>query len=170
MSEHSDYLRELAEGGFRESDAARFDAAWTHLQAAYEERLAAAVAPFDEWRSRFRAGAAETARLVEAYRAEARFLTVDSLAAGVRGRRRQQALAANLAEQIDAARREIADPGAVPKITSAWIVALFVNRVYRRCTVPGEPDLPAQLPELTFLAISAYFGTEAGLEELIPPP
>jgi hypothetical protein len=74
------------------------------------------------------------------------------------------------AAMLDSARDELEDPGSVPAATGGWIVAIFFDRVYRRCTSAGGPDLPSQLPELMFLAISAYFGTEAGLEELAPPP
>lgn len=164
------YLREISEHGFREVDAPRFAAAWERLEAVYFQRIAEVTEPFGEWRDRFRAAATETARLVEAHRAEARFLAVDALAAGELGRKHQRALAARIAALLDDARAELDDPAAVPETTSSWIVAIFFDRVYRRCTVPGAPDLPSQLPELMFLAISAYFGTATGLEELIPPP
>lgn len=170
MSDHVPDLGRPAENGFHPVDADRFDASWDRLESAYLERMAAALAPFTAWRDRLHAGATETARWVEAHPAEARFLTVDSLAAGEAGRRRQAALATRLAIALDSAREELADPDSVPEGTSSWIVALFFNRIYRRCVAPAGPDLPSQLPELLFLAISAYFGTEAGLEELMPPP
>jgi hypothetical protein len=163
------YLRELAEHGFREADAARFGAVWERLETSYFERIGAVVGPLSGWRDRFRAGATETVHLVEANPAEARFLAVDALAAGKLGRERQSAFAARLAALLDTAREELPDPDSVPRVTSAWIVAMFFDRVYRRCTMPDGPDLPSQLPELMFLAVSAYFGTEAGLQELIPP-
>jgi AcrR family transcriptional regulator len=169
MSGPDPYLLELAEQGFREGDAPRFVSVWERLEVAYFERIAAVAAPFSEWRDRFRAAATETAALIEAFPAEARFLAVDALAAGQLGRDCQQRLASRIAELLDAARRELPDPDAVPESTSSWIVAIFFDRLYRRYTIEGEPDLPSQLSELMFLAISAYFGTEAGLEELIPP-
>jgi hypothetical protein len=161
------YLRELAENGFREADAARFVGVWERLETAYFERVAAVAAPHTEWRDRFRAAASETARLVEAYPAEARFLAVDALAAGGLGPQQQRILASRIAELLDTAREELPDPDSVPPSTGSWIVAIFFNRVYRRCVAPRGPDLRSQMPELMFLAISAYFGTEAGLEELI---
>lgn len=152
------------------SAPAGFEKTWEHLESAYLERLGAAVSPYERWKERFRAGAAETVRLVEDHPAEARFLTVDSLLAGDLGRARQRALADRLAELLDSAREELSEPDSVPATTASWIVAFFFDRVYRRCAIPDGPDLPSQLPEMTFLAISAYFGTEAGLAELIPPP
>jgi hypothetical protein len=164
------YLQELAAHGFREADAPRFLSAWERLENVYFERVATVSAPFTEWRDRFRAGATETARLVEVHPSAARFLAVDALAAGELGRERQRVFAARLAELLDSARDELPDPESVPEVTSSWIVAIFFDRVYRRCSIPGEPDLTSQLPELMFLAISCYFGTEAGLRELVPPP
>jgi len=164
------YLRELAEHGFQEGDNARFVSVWERLEAAYFERIDTVTAPYHEWRDRFRAAATETARLVEAYPVEARFLAVEALHTGQPGRDCQQQLASRIAALLDSAREELPDPDLVPEATSSWIVAIFFDRVYRRCAMPGGPDLPSQLPELMFLAISAYFGTEAGLEELISPP
>lgn len=148
----------------READFAR---RWERLEAAYFARIEATIEPFSGWRDRFRAGATETARLVEAHPAEARFFAVEALAAGEAGRRYRQRLASRLAAALDTARAELPEPDLVPEATSGWIVAIFFARVHRRCTRPGGPDLPSQLPELMFLAVSAYFGTEAGLQELI---
>jgi hypothetical protein len=164
------YLRELAEVGFREADADRFAAAWKRLESAYFDRIAAVAAPYAGWRDRFRAGATETARLVEAHPAEARFLAVDALAAGELSRECRRAFAVRVVALLDSARQELAEPDSVPAATGSWIAAAFFNRVYQRCVKPDGPDLPSQLPELMFLAISAYFGIEAGLEELIPLP
>jgi hypothetical protein len=168
VSTRDPYLALLAERGYRDEDASRFAALWERLEAEYFAHMEAIVEPFSEWRDRFRAAATETARLVEAHPAEARFFVVDALAAGELGRERQSRLAARLAEQLDSAREELEAPGSVPEVTGGWIVAIFFDRVYRRCTGGDGPDLPSQLPELMFLAISAYFGTEAGLEELLP--
>lgn len=151
------------------SDPESFIAQWDRLEAAYFERLAQVCASASDWRECFRVAAAETARLVEEHRSEARFLVVDALAAGALGQERRRALGRRLAEKLDGARAELADPAAIPPSTAPWIVATFFDRIYRRCVGPDGPDLPSQLPELMFLAISAYFGTDAGLQELIPP-
>jgi hypothetical protein len=163
------YLRVVADCGFREADTLRFAALWESLEAAYLERIDAVTAPFEEWRECFRAAAEETARLVESHPAEARFLAVDALAAGELGRSCRQRFAARLAALLESARDELPDSARVPEATSSWIVALFFARVHRRCIDPAGQDLPSQLPELKFLTISAYFGTEAGLEELVRP-
>ena len=160
------YLRELAENGYREADATRFLDLWDRLEAAYLERVTATAAPFAEWRDRFRAVATETVRLVEEHPAEARFLVVDSLAVGRLGQERQRTLGSRLAAMLDSARAELSEPETVPQVTASWITAIFFDRIYRRFAGSGDSDLRSELPELMFLAISVYFGTEAGLEEL----
>jgi hypothetical protein len=147
-----------------------FAGRWDRLEAAYFDRIAEVTAPFERWRDRFRAGAQETARLVEAHPAEACFLAVDSLSAGELGQACRRRFASRLTARLDSARAELPDPELVPEATGGWIVAFFFARVHRRCTQPEGPDLPSQVPELLFLAVSAYFGTVAGLEELLSPP
>jgi hypothetical protein len=160
----------VAELGYREADASRFEAAWDRLEAAYINRLEAAVEEFEDWRGKLRGAAEETVRLAEEHPRQARFLAVDSLAAGEVGRRRQRVLAARLGALLDTAREQLEDPDSVPEATSRWVVGIFFDRIYRRFSGAGGPDLVSQLPELMFLAVSSYFGTEAGLEELVAPP
>ncbi len=169
MSGHDPYLAELAEHGYRQEDAGRFLAVWERLESAYFERMYEVAAPFEDWRDRFRAAATETVHLVEAYPPEARFMIVDVLFAGGIGRERQRAFSARIVELLDSARAELEDPDSVPETTSSWIAGVFFDRIYRRCGSEDGPDLPSQLPELLFLTISAYFGTEVGLRELLPP-
>ncbi|HMC49012.1 MAG TPA: hypothetical protein VKH20_00040 [Solirubrobacterales bacterium] len=169
MSDALAYIAEFAESGYQEHDAPRFIAAWDRLESAYFERLSEVCAAASEWRECLRAAAEETARLVEDHRPQTRFLVVDALRAGPLGRERQRALSHRLAQKLDAARAELLHPEAIPSSTAPWVVAMFFDRIYRRCTVEDAPDLFSQLPELLFLAISAYFGTEVGLRELLPP-
>ena len=170
MSELDAYLDLVAEQGCAEADATSFEAAWDHLEAAYFERLAIAMEGRDDWRDKLRAAASETVRLTEAYPQQARFLAVDSLAAGEPGQRRQQAFRSRLAELLDTARDQLDDPDAVPDAAAPWIAGVFFDRIYRRLATGDGLDLSSQLPELMFLAVSSYFGTEAGLEELLSPP
>lgn len=170
MTSPDPYLREILEHGFREKDTPQFLALWERLETSYFDRIASVAAPLAGWRDRFRAAAFETARLVEEYPANAHFLAVDALAAGELGRDRQRSLVIRAAALLDTARDEIADPDSAPESTSSWVAAMFFDRIYRRCTNPDSPPLPSQLPELMFLATSAYFGIEVGLQELIPPP
>jgi hypothetical protein len=170
VSEVDEYLEEFEARGFAAADAERFAATWERLESTLLERLERATEGADEWREGFRAGATEVVDLVEANPREAYFLVVGALTAGELGRQRQRALGAKLAAMLDAARGELADPDAVPPATARWIVGIFFDRIYRYCATGGSGgELRPQLPELRFLAISAYLGTEAGLLELLPP-
>lgn len=169
MSEHDGYLRRLHEHGYHASDAPSFAAAWDELEVLYLERLGE-VCDDGEWRGRMRAGAGETLRLVEARPVEARFLVVDSLLAGEAGRHRQRELRSRLAVLIDSARNELEAPDRVPPAAAPWIVSTFFDRIYRYLTGRSQAPPRTQLPELMFLATSAYFGTEDGLAELLRKP
>jgi len=163
------YLEEVREGGYEDKHEPLFVAAWEHLEAAYLDRIFAAIATDGEWRDRFRAGARETVLLVEAHRPEARFLTAEALLVGPVGRARQRALGDRLIALVDSAREELEEPDLIPRITAGWIVGVFFDRIYRRCINDSEPELTRQLPELMFLGVSAYLGTRAGMEELSSP-
>jgi AcrR family transcriptional regulator len=143
-----------------------FLVAWDGLEWAYLERLEASYEGLGNWRERFRAATAETVRLAEANPIWARFLTVAALGAGEAGRERQRTLGRRLATLLDSAREQIDDPEAVPAVTARWVLGIFFDRLYRRFASPEGLDLASQLPELRFLAVSSYFGVEAGLEEL----
>jgi hypothetical protein len=152
--------------GVSPEDPARFLRDWARLEARYLARLERVYADSEDWRQGLRAAAAETFRLVESHPEEARFMVVDSLAAGAVGRGCRQALTERLTAALDTARRQIADPDAIPEATAGWILGIFFDRIYRHLVNEAGPDLASQLPELMFLAVSSYFGTEAGLEEL----
>jgi len=150
--------------------AAAFAAAWDWLEAEYLRRLQDILSLHEDWRERLRAGAGETARLVAAHPPQARFLAVESLALEA-GRERQRALGAQVALLLDAARDQLEDPAGPPAATSSWVVSLFFDRIYRCLATGTEAELAAELPQLLFLAVSAYSGTDSGFGELrtLPP-
>jgi AcrR family transcriptional regulator len=145
---------------------AYFNAGWGLLEAEFVRRLRLAYRPQHGWRDQLRAAIAEAARLFEHYPAQAHFLAVDALSVGEQGRARQQDLAARLAVFLDEARAESEHGGSAPTATSGWVMGIFFDRIYRYSSSGRESQLTADLPELMFLAVSAYFGPEAGLAEL----
>jgi hypothetical protein len=169
VSAFESYLRAVAGGeGYREEEHGDlFAAAWAELEAAYLERLRVAIKPWSGWQERFRAGAHETAALVETCRAEARFMVIEAISVGEPGRRRQKALGKRIAAFLDLAREELEEPEAIPPATAQWIASIFFDRIYRRCASESGDDLRLQLPELQFLGIAAFFGTQAGLSEFL---
>jgi hypothetical protein len=143
-----------------------FQAGWELLEAEFVRRLRAAYERKVGWRSQMRAAADETARLLERYPAQAHYLAVDALSVGEEGRARQQALATRLAVFLDEARAEFQHAPSAPAATSGWVMGLFFDRIYRCSATGREEAFARELPELMFLAVSAYFGPEAGLAEL----
>jgi hypothetical protein len=154
------------ESGAPPEEVERFEAEWDRLEAELLRRLAEACEGLPEWRERLRAAATATVRLAEENPLQARFMTVEALAMGEAGRQRQQALAARLTVCVDGAREQLENPGVLPPATAPWVLGVFFDRIYRRFLGEPGPDLVSQLPELMFIAVSSYFGTEAGLEEL----
>lgn len=169
MSALEAYLRAVAAAGRyqEEQHGDLFVAAWAELEAGYLEQVQAAIEPLSGWRERFRAGARETIVLAETRRTEARFMVIDAISAGETGRRRQKALGKQIAAFLDKAREELDEPEAIPPATAHWIVSIFFDRIYRRCASEGGVDLRLQLPELQFLGIAAFYGTQAGLAEFV---
>jgi hypothetical protein len=159
-----------SEPGRRSEEIEHFAAEWDRLEADYLGRLAQACEGLSGWRERFRAAARMTVQLVEENPQQARFMTVEALTMGEPGRRRQQALGARLAACVVGAREQLENPAGVPPATAPWVVGVFFDRIYRRFVSDPGPDLASQLPELMFIAVSCYFGTEAGLEELTISP
>ncbi len=141
-------------------------ARWDRLERGYLRRVEDAYAAPGAWTDRLRAAATETFRLVEAHPRGARFIVVEAFSIGASGRARQQALLARLATMIDDVRLQLGDPQRVPEITAAWVVGIFFDRIFRALAAGREGELAAQLPELMFLAVSAYLGTDAGRAEL----
>lgn len=167
MSALESYLQAMAAAGsYREDQHGDlFAAAWAELEGAYLERILAAIEPWSGWRERFRAGVRETAILVETRRTEVRFMAIEAIAVGERGRQRQKALGKRIAAFLDTAREELEEPEAVPPATAKWIVSIFFDRIYRSCASESGTDSRLQLRELRFLAITAFFGMQAGLAE-----
>ena len=147
-----------------------FALAWDGLEGAFLERLESCRRGNDRWSDQLRACLAETARLVEAHPVPARFLSISALDAPEPVRAKAAALARRLRELLDTALGQGEDPTVVPEATSRWLLAVFFDRIYRHLSGTDRGDLTAQLPQLMFLAVSAYFGREAGLEELRAQP
>ncbi len=143
-----------------------FEAGWEVLEGEFVRRVREAYEPQSGWANQLRAALRETAQLLERYPAYSHFLAVDALSVGEPGRERQQALAARFAVFLDEARAESERPGEAPAATSGWVIGILFDRIYRYSASGREEQLAGDITELMFLAVSAYFGPEAGLAEL----
>jgi hypothetical protein len=147
-----------------------FDAGWEVLESAFIQRLREAYLPRSGWAEKLRAALGEAARLLERYPGYGHFLAVDAIAVGEPGRDRQYRLAERLARFFDQARAESELPDEAPAAASGWVMAILFDRFYRYSATGREGQLAADVPELMFFAVSAYFGPEAGLAELDKGP
>lgn len=143
-----------------------FEAGWELLEGEFVRRVREAYEPVSGWANQLRAALGEAASLLQRYPAYSHFLAVDALAVGEPGRERQQRLAARLAVFLDEARAESEHSGTAPAATSGWVMGILFDRIYRYSASGREAQLAEDIPELMFLAVSAYFGPEAGLAEL----
>lgn len=143
-----------------------FVAAWSELEEGYMGRVLAAYERPRDWRDQLYAAAAETVQLVQAHPVQARFLVVEALSLGEPGRERQRLLMARLERLLDRVREQLDDPAAPPPATASWVLGVFFDRVFRGLSNGAGAGLPAQLPQLMFVAVSAFGGTAAGLAEL----
>jgi hypothetical protein len=144
---------------------------WDRLEAGFLSRIRGAYAGSGDWRDRLRAAATETVRLVEAHPEQARFMVIETLAADEAGPLRQQAFLSRVGALLNDIPAQLEDPDAVAPLTSDWVVRIFFDRVYRSLSTGNPADLRPHLPQMMFLAVSAYLGTDLGRAELrIPPP
>jgi hypothetical protein len=145
-----------------------FESAWELLEALFVREVRAAYEPHRGWRAQLRGALENSAELPGPNPAAAHSMAVDAHSVGEPGRARQQALAERLALFLDRARAEAEDPGSAPAATSGWVMGMLYDRIYRYSSTGREAQMAADISELMFLAVSAYFGAEEGLTELRP--
>lgn len=128
-----------------------FDAAWDDLEEGYLRRMSAVDRGFGEGGADLRAAIAETFRLVEEHPTAARFMTIETLGAGGRERRRQQRLVAGLVDLLDAAIAR-SDGPAASQTAPAWILATLFARIYSYLLGGTRRSLSEQVDEAMLLA------------------
>jgi AcrR family transcriptional regulator len=147
-------------------------------RAAYEfesERLRgnilAAAATAENWREGLRASLAELARFARERPLGAKGLLVEVHVAGGRALAKREAVMERLSRAIDSARRENESRHSPPPITANFMVSA-IDACVVGMLARGEPqNFSAAIPELAHMVVSAYFGEEAGREELeLGPP
>ncbi|HEX4306472.1 MAG TPA: TetR family transcriptional regulator [Solirubrobacterales bacterium] len=84
------------------------------------------------------------------------------VAGGAPGARRKEALE-RLSRAMDRARREIGSRHSPPPTTAAFILAAIESAAVRNLTYRGGRDFAETVPELLYLSVAPYLGTEAAL-------
>ena len=146
-----------------------FLAVWDVVDVELSRRVADA---FEErpgpWRERFRAALDAGLRFLAADEGRARLYVTDALYAGEEVAERRRRSLQRLAELIDRARVEMADPERVPSLIADGIAGGIWHRVFRLVGAGRYAELPAELPDLMYVAVLPYCDAHVAEEELRP--
>jgi AcrR family transcriptional regulator len=135
----------------------------TEEHIALVQSTAAAQTP---WRDGLRAAAYAALRFHQEDPLRARFFLVEVLAAGEFAQRRRETMMTAFIDLIDAARRELPDPEAVPRSEAEAIVGAIYQAAVAGMQEGGIEKLPELVPQLLYIAVLPYLGAEAAEEEL----
>jgi AcrR family transcriptional regulator len=149
-----------------------FVQAFKQMSARYEETVFGAYEEHSDWRDGFRAAAYAAARWVRDHPAETRFGTVALWHAGPNAREAYKETVTKFIAMVDGGRE---GPGALENIPpgTAERVLGSITQTLAVTLQEGDTTEDAEriVPQLMFIAVSAYRGTEAAEKELkIPPP
>jgi AcrR family transcriptional regulator len=139
--------------------------AWQEINEECLEEMVRAYDSQEDWPDRLRAVAHEIVHGLRRDPSRASF-GVEVLAAGDAARARRDMTMRVVASLIDAGRREMEDPDAVPHTTAEALAGSAYGQIYSK-VVRGDADaLPDLIPQLMSAAVMPYLGVEAALEEL----
>lgn len=131
-----------------------------------------ATASRSEWRDRLRAAAYAVVRFLQENPSAGRLLFVDLLAAGEHGvLLRDQGMQAAI-ELVDEGRVYLEGSRAEGRVTRATAegIAGGVYRTVARAIEDGDfRKLDALVPQMMYLVLTPYLGSDAAMEELRPP-
>jgi AcrR family transcriptional regulator len=134
------------------------------------ERIVAACADLSDWRDRVRATAYSIHRSFSDPPL-ARLVVVEVLTAGERAQRLQWEALRQMLNLIDQGRTELEGPASVSNATAEAIAGGVFNQVYAMVAEGPLPPAEKIVPQMLYVAMLPYLGSEAALEELsIPPP
>jgi AcrR family transcriptional regulator len=137
----------------------------TEIERLREALLGAARAQ-ETWRAGLGAALEELARFATERPALARGLLVEVQVAGGQALAKREEVFERLSRAVDGARRVRKSEHYPPPVTAEFIVGAIESAV-TRVLLEGEPRrFAAAVPELVGLAVAAYFGEEAGGEEV----
>lgn len=142
-----------------------FLSAWQELNEECLETMVRAYESCDEWPDRLRAVAYRVIDGLSSDPSRASF-GVEVLAAGDAARARRDMTMRVVASLIDAGRREMEDPEAVPHTTAEALAGSAYGQIYSRVVRGATDELPDLVPQLMSAAVMPYLGMEAAMAEL----
>jgi len=148
-----------------------FLAVYDEMNERFAARVFAAFESESEWRDGLRAAAYAAARWVGEHPREARYATVETMAAGEFAVARREAALRRFVDLIDAGREQGDETGAVSRAMAEGIVGGILGMLTKNLRRQTQVRPEEFVPGLMFLAVRPYLGQEAAREELsIPPP
>ena len=142
-----------------------FLSAWQEVNEDCLETMVRAYESREEWQDRLRAVASQVIEGLSRDPSRAHF-GVEVLAAGDAARARRDMTMRVIASLIDAGRREMEDPEAVPHTTAEALAGSAYGQIYSRVVRGAADELPELLPQLMSAAVLPYLGIEAAMSEL----
>jgi AcrR family transcriptional regulator len=144
---------------------------YEEMSGRFAGRIFATFESEEEWRDGLRAAAYAAAYWVGEHPDEARYATIEMMAAGEFAVERREATLRRFVDLIDAGRGQLDEPGSVSRAMAEGVVGGILGMLTKnlRRGVRARPE--DVVPELMFLAVRPYLGHEAAREELgMPPP
>jgi AcrR family transcriptional regulator len=169
----------LQRAGVRRADFRRlfsgkracFLEAYGEMSERFASRVFTAFEGEKEWRDGLRAAAYAAARWVGEHPHEARYATIEMMAAGAFAVERREATLRRFVELLDAGREQLDEPDSVSRAMAEGIVGGILGMLTKNLRQGGRRARPEDfVPELMFLAVRPYLGHEAAREELTMPP
>jgi hypothetical protein len=132
-------------------------------------RVGPAFAAQRGWASQLRAVAYEMLDFLREDPARTRLMVLEAIGGGARAVAVRERGAALLTEFIDAGRRELPDPAALPRSVAEITAGAIYNRIHLAVEAGVETLDEEMVRELMYTAVLPYRGIEAALAELSAP-
>lgn len=142
-----------------------FLSAWQDVSEECLETMVRAYESREDWPDRLRAVAEQIVSGLRDDPSRASF-GVEVLAAGDAARARRDMTMRVVAGLIDAGRRQMDDPEAVPHTTAEALAGSAYGQIYSRVVRGAVDELPDLIPQLMSAAVMPYLGVEAAMAEL----
>ncbi len=148
-----------------------FLAVYEEIEESFTGEVFTAFEGVEGWRDGLRTAAYAAASWVGTHPREARYATIEMMAAGEFAVERHEATLSRFVDLVDAGREQLEEPESVSRAMAEGAIGGIIgplSRHLRRGTRARPEDF---VPQLMFLAVRPYLGIEAAREELsIPPP
>jgi AcrR family transcriptional regulator len=169
----------LGRAGVRRADFRRLFAGkqacflevYEELSERFSQYVFAAFESEQEWRDGLRAAAYAAAGWIGDHPDEARYATIETMAAGEFAVERREATLRRFVDLLDAGRGRLDDPDSVSRAMAEGVVGGILGMLTKNLRRGVRARAEDVVPDLMFLAVRPYLGQEVAREELsIPPP